>query len=444
MIDDDIDAPEDFDRPEPLIEEKPSLKEIWENNPALKLAAIVLGVAVLMGGYLLFFSKDDAINNSTVRVTDAATASQVPGKEEVDPAYRRALQQQNQKDADAAIKQGGSSVPLPIAVPKGGGLDVPAMPEKPKTDILAEWKKVADESRMKAAKEAVEEENSAPAPEVVPMVQPIRPQAQVAKQQDPNAAKRLAEQMRIIVAAQVPALPRTLAVTQEDSDYVAKRKQDEEAKKNQSLNVSGASAGTVGTSADAAAASKTASKTIVPAGTVAYGQLINELNSDIQGPVLVQVLSGPFAGGRAIGHIEVKDEYMVIDFSRVVKDAVSYKVSAVALDEKTTLAGQATDVDHHYFARVILPAAADFLTGYASSVAQTEQTVESTSGVGTTTSNPKPSARENVFKGVETASKGIGEMLSAQKSTPITVKIAKGTTMGLLFTDTVTTKDAEK
>ena len=58
MIDDDVDAPEDFEK-EPV--EKPSLREVWENNPALKLVAIVAGGAVLLGRLsdLLFQERRD-------------------------------------------------------------------------------------------------------------------------------------------------------------------------------------------------------------------------------------------------------------------------------------------------------------------------------------------------------------------------------------------------
>ena len=45
LIDDDLDAPEDFEKEHV---EKPSLKEIWDNNPPLKLVAIVLGAAVIL------------------------------------------------------------------------------------------------------------------------------------------------------------------------------------------------------------------------------------------------------------------------------------------------------------------------------------------------------------------------------------------------------------
>lgn len=449
MIDDDIDAPEDFEKQPDQPPEKPSFKEVWENNPALKLAAIVLGGVVLLAGYAIFFSKTEDTSKARINMTGDARSSVVPGKTEADPAYVAAMQDKNKKDAATALRTNTSQIPLPVAIANTSTLQIPAMPDKPKDDVLKEWKKVADQGRMQQAKDQIEEENSAPPPDAVPMVQPIRPNQQVAKL-DPNYVKRLAEQMRVIITAQSPAEPKLTTITMEESPYRAMKRQQEEDKRTAAMTAGGSTSGTTVAAASttgatgAAAAGKDIPKVIVPAGSVAYGQLMNELNSDIQGPVLVQILSGPFAGGRAIGKMEVKDEYIVLTFSRIVKDTVSYKVDGVALDENTTLAGQATDVDHHYFVRVILPAAAKFIEGYSDSIAQTGQTVDTTQGVGTTTSQPKPDAKESIYKGLSEASKNVSDMLTKYASRPITVKIAKGTTMGIFFTDTVTTKDAEK
>jgi intracellular multiplication protein IcmE len=438
MIDnDDIDAPEDFGA---APEEKPSLKEAWENNPMLKLAAIVLGVVVLGGGYMIFFPKDsEEAQHAKVRLPDA-TAKQIPGQQPVDDKYKEALEQVNKKNAAEQMRTGGSALPIPIATAKNGGLQVPEMPEKPKSDVLAEWRKAQEANRLKAAKDAVEEEGGAPTTDVVPMPTPIRPQQTM--KQDPNASKRLTEQMRVIIAAQVPTLPRWVEITKEDSPYTELKKEEEEQRLKEASAASAQlmSSGGSGTTD----ATKDTARAIVPAGSIAYAQLLTELNSDIQGPVLAQILSGPFAGGRVIGKIEVKDEYMVINFTRIVKDTVSYKMSGVALDENTTLAGQATDVDHHYFVRVILPAAAKFIEGYGSAVAQTGTTVSQTDGGGQVAEQPTASPKQSIYKGIEESSKKLSDILDENAKRPVTVKIAKGTTMGVFFTESVTTKDAEK
>jgi intracellular multiplication protein IcmE len=187
-----------------------------------------------------------------------------------------------------------------------------------------------------------------------------------------------------------------------------------------------------------------AAKVIVPAGSVAYAQLMNQLDSDIPGPALAEVLSGPLAGGRLIGKISTVQDYMVITFQTAVKDTVSYKIDAVAMDEHTTLTGQATEVDEHYFAKFVLPAAASFLSGYSSAIAQPAQNQTATSGVGTQTTTQQATAKQSIFKGLQTASESVGQALNQYASRPTTVIVAKGTTMGVFFTDSVTTKDAGK
>src|SRR6202021_599971 len=111
-------------------------------------------------------------------------------------------------------------------------------------------------------------------------------------------------------------------------------------------------------------------KTIVPAGTVSYAQLLTEANSDVPGPILAQIMSGPLAGARAGGEFKTLDDYLVLHFALVNFKGKDYQIDAIALDPDTTLGGMATDVDQRYFTRVILPAAAGFMQGLGSALAQ--------------------------------------------------------------------------
>ncbi len=61
----------------------------------------------------------------------------------VDPAYRRALMTENKMKVDMAAASGGSALPLPIAISRGSGLQIPQIPQVPQSDVLAEWGRVA-------------------------------------------------------------------------------------------------------------------------------------------------------------------------------------------------------------------------------------------------------------------------------------------------------------
>jgi len=437
MIDehDDLDAPEDFEH-EKEHTERPSLKEIWDNNPPLKIVAIALALVIAVGAYALF--SNEAATGSKIRLS--AKANQIPGTADIDPEYRRRLEEANKEDAAEKLRANGSHLDKPTEVPNNGGIKPPVMPEQPRSDVLEEWKRVADAGRMKAAKEAVDEEQAAPAPEVIPVVAPIRPQE---IKPDPNASKRIVEYMKDILTHEIPPKSEHIGITTEESPYILMKKD----RANEEKLAAAGNGGGTGRGGASASGNGASAKVIEAAGSIIYAQLLTTLNSDLPGPVLAQVLSGPFAGGRLIGKLSTDQacECMALEFKTVVKDTVSYKIDAVALDENTTLAGiTATDVNEHYFSRYVLPAAAGFLTQYSQALSQTGETQTATSGVGTETSAPAPSPKQSVFAGVTAAAQVIGQDLSKDAAKSPTIIIAQGTTMGVFFIETATTKDATR
>jgi intracellular multiplication protein IcmE len=443
----DVDNQDDFDKG---AAERASVKDMWDSNPLLKIAAVVLGVAVLAGAYMTFMGGvDPADNISSGPLADKAV-KQVAATAELDDEYKQAIEDQNKKQAEEAMVAGGSAIPTPIATAQDGGIDIADQQAKNASDPLAEWRQQAEAARQEEdllpPEDELDQMDPNALPENVAMVQPVRPQAVM--KMDPEAAKALSTQMRTIISAQVPLKANKATITARESAYKTFMKQEATAKANaaRAATTGGDGLGGGGVAASAGSSrSKTAgTKTIIPAGAISYAQTINQLNSDIEGPVLAQVLSGPFAGGRALGEFETKDEYLVISFRRIIKDGVSYNVNAIALNEDTTLAAHQTDVDRHYFTRVILPAAAKFVEGYGSAVAETGTSSTVTAGGGVVQDQPEPDAGEEVYKGVEEASAKVSEILDAGAERPITVHVAKGTTMGLLFMDPVTTANAGK
>src|SRR5690606_4524314 len=105
----------------------------------------------------------------------------------------------------------------------------------------------------------------------------------------------------------------------------------------------------------------------------------------------------------ALGQFNRQNEYLTLDFNRIVKDGVSYQISGIAMDEKTTLVGLASEVDNHYFQRIILPAAAKFIEGYAGAVAETGTSTTTTAGGGVVQETPEPDATDELYKGLETS-----------------------------------------
>ncbi len=431
--DNDFDNQDEFESDVPA--QGASLKDAWDNNPLMKIGAIVLFVAIATGGYLTFFSGEEETNISKVPTVSAGDVKvTVGGPEDIDIAYKNALESENQRDLERAKQTDGSTMPTPL---DGSGSDeivLPDAPAKQVEDPLAEWRSALDAAQITQDDGLPSQGDLPPEAPLTAIQRPAAPAPQA--KMDPDAAKRLSEQMRVIIAAQMPGPARVLTATSVESEYVSLQK----AAASSGGGLGGLGGGGASGADDAVPAD---AEVIVPAGNIAYGQLLNELNSDIRGPVLVHVLSGPFTGGRALGQFSLQDEYLVLTFSGIVKEAVYYKINGIALDENTTLTGHQSDVDRHYFTRIILPAAAEFISGYASAVAETGTTTTTTAGGGVVQDDPEPDATEEVYKGVESAADTVSGILEENADRPITVKLHKGTTMGILFMESVTTEDVE-
>lgn len=431
---------DDFDQD---LAAKPSLRETWDSNPMLKIGAIVLAVALAGGAYFTFFGPDKEETKTMIRTPSAGDVKNIPGQSDTDSTYMNALKQGNDQRVAKAVETGTSALPTTIGSSNTNVLNLPQSTAG-QADPLETWRREAEARRLQDQQKIMEQEQeSAPQPDVAPLVKPIVP-TQTQLKADPEAAKRLAAQMRVIIAAQVPPASKVEGITGVKSAYALMKQQEEEEKRKQQTNADGSVVNADGTTTAGAEGAAAKQKVIVAAGSILYAQLMNELNSDIPGPVLAQILSGPFSGGRALGTLALQDEYLTLTFNKVVKDGVVYSANGIALDETTTLAAHQTSVDHHYFTRVILPAAAEFIKGYASAAAETSTTTTTTDGGGVATDDPAPDANEQIMAGVEEGANKVSSILDQNANKPVTVHVAKGTTMGILFLESITTASAGK
>lgn len=436
MNDIDIDNDGDFEKEAP---QKASLKDTWESNPALKIAAVVLGGAVLVGAYMTFMGGDDAVVETRVQGPNVNVEAKAGEKTE-DLAYNEQLKKQDEAALQEAAATGGSHIPVLQGEVTASGIQLPETGGEQQANPLDEWRKRAETRRFEMEKDVMEEEE-APQAEVIPVVAPVRPQQTM--KADPAVSQRLSEQMRVIITAQAPVRMQTSSITPVNSEYVTMLEEQKKLEQEAQTKAGSSKASGSGASSGSGGDGKDKPKVIVAAGSIIYAQLLNELNSDVDGPALAQILSGPFRGGRALGTFEKQEEYLTLSFKRFVKQGVVYNVDGIALDEETTLPAHQTDVDHHYWSRIILPAAASFIQGYAQAVAETGTSTTTTAGGGVATEEPEPDEKEELLKGVENAASTIGSVFQENASKEITVIVAKGTTMGILLMDSVTTEDAE-
>ena len=446
MTDDmDLDIEDDF---EDEVVKKPSIKDMWDNNPFLKIGLLV-AVAVAMGFiYTNYIASEEVASKDKSSIRGGVEVRGTVG-EEVSAEYRKAVEETNEKRKKIAEMTQGSALPTPIGRPRGQ-LEIEEKVDELNLSIdpLREWRKTAEarsfEMDFPEEDEIIDE---ASVPEIVPVIEPIRPA--IEEVIDPEFSNKLAEQMTTIISTKEPKRSQTQRVTTETPEYIIWRDEQERLEQQRleresfmadagiSVDSSGASVTSVGGSGLDGESDEVDEPTVlIAAGDVIYAQLLNNLNSDIPGPALAHILSGPLAGARAIGSFKKEDEYLVLEFNTLVKDGLSYSVSSVALDPDTTLGAMVSDVNHHYFKRIIFPAAAEFISGIGEGIAQTSTTVAVNNG-GSSTSTEELSTSEIIGKGLQKSFDVVSNLVKKDARKEITVTLDKGTPMGLLFTETL-------
>lgn len=439
--------------------EKLNFKEVWEKNPSVKIFAVVAGVAFLLIGYMVFGGSSEKKEDFSV-VRQTGDVSQPPGTAELPPAYEEAVRQESERRAEQALASQGSSIPTPIARPSER-IEAPVQVEE--VDPLSAWRREAEarraEEKQQKETEQLTLEDLTKQPDLPPVSENTQApptaggypppggfQPQAAVPQNPPLptspspemiqalAQQMGQQMQTVMETQIPRESVVVSMNiQPGYNMVKYFPPEEEAQQGAARNAQGGVQNASGRNMPP----QEQPLPIVQAGTIAYAQILTEANSDVPGPVLAEVASGPFVGGRAIGQFQVAQEHLVLQFSRIVKDGKEYPIQGFALDPGTTLPGIVSRIDNHYFQRVFLPAAARFVQGFADAATRTASETVVTSGTVVTTNQNKLNTKEQVFEGMNRGAQEVSRVLEQGAQRPRTVIVYAGTRIGLLFLSSV-------
>ncbi|MEM7618275.1 MAG: type IV secretion protein DotG [Pseudomonadota bacterium] len=398
-----------------------SLGDIWRNNPLVKIGAILLGVAILIGGITLFGGEDETLEVS--RIGRTAEVNQAPGTDEISATMEQAIEEENTRRIEEAQRTGTSAVPMPTTPAKGMiGIQTPDEPEE---DPLERWRRMQEkriqESKIQPQQMPINPPEEEPVDVVTPAINAL--------------SGAMAEQMVSVLEAQRMNQTQTTSVA--TIDYLNAIAAAEEARLQQQLgtNTTPYSTGTTGN------ASADPDNILLPAGTIEYAQIVTAVSTDAPGPVLAEVMTGPLKGARAIGTFDASYNYLTLNFNTFVYDRVGYSTSAVAIDPNTTLPGVVTNIDRRYFSRVILPAAGEFIEGFAEALAESGTTTVNVNTDGSTTetrSTDDLDTDEAVAAGIEEAGAQIADALEDRAGEiEQLLEIAPGTPIGILFVQPV-------
>ncbi len=412
-LDDEIIGSEDsFDE----FSQKSSVSDSVRQSPVAKIALVIAGVGLVGGAMYLFGGTDQ--KQTISQVTGAPDISGAPATADgVSQDYRDAIEQQNAEELEKALNEGGSAIPEPTdtATPR---LELPVEQQETE-DPLLRWRMLQEErvERQMTAKETQ-----------------VEPVTVLDAEQQSEAITKLSESMMEQMSSILDASnsDRTFE-TRTLITYV-----DE----NGEGTGNGASSGDAGGSNDLADGfeDETEETVVIPAGKIVYGQLLLEANSDVPSMVLAQMLSGPLKGWKLLGSFETLDdlEKLSISFSTAVnEDGKQYAVEALMLDPDTSLAAMSTDVNHRYIRRIVLPAAAAFIEGFSSAIAESGRTSVTVTGEVVAEETEETTNDQEVATGVEEAAEEIGDILDEAADVPIQIIIEAGTPMGIFFTENV-------
>jgi len=396
-----------------------TLGDLWRESVLFKIMVVggVLAVAII--AIMLFASGGRTTPTPSAAPKGSTVRPDPGGSTNITDEDRDRLDRDQARDRlDAA--QAGQTFIAPIFEAPGGRAGSPDMDTAGDTP-LDRWRRMRDQQ---PAPEALR-----PPPQIAQTPQPAQPDPRLAE-----LAGAMSEQMAAVLEVRSAPAELGYQVINSKSWIEGKRKEEAQA-------AAAAAQAQAQAQAQAAAGAQTM---LLPAGTIEYGQMLVEANSDVPGPVLAQVASGPLKGARLIGQFSVEsDKYLAITFSTAVVDGQAISINAIALDPGTTLPGMATDIDNRYLTRVILPAAAAFVEGWTQAVADSGATTVTVSGdTVIDESNPTTNTQE-VNAGIAEAGAEIGDILSdIADDTEVMVKVAAGTPMGVLFLSPVVESEA--
>ncbi len=386
---------------------KGTLGELWRENAMVKVGVVVAAAVAIFATIILFGGKDMPIDPSYV--SGGSDISAPPGTEETSPSYVAAIEEENEARTEQAIKESGSVLPTPIDPPVGR-LTVTEN-EAPEEDPLQRWRKLQEE---RLQREMLRSQTVAPDAD-----------ADAARSEAIQAlAEAMATQMQSILEKRATVSPLQYRGMTSDDWLNELRSQQEEEE--------------AAASGDDEQIEENIEIVLYPAGRIAYAQILTEANSDVPGPVLAQIASGPLSGSRVLGTFSKQKELLTIKFQTVIVDGVSIDIDAVAVDPKTTLPALATDVDHHYLMRVALPMAAAFVEGLASAISESGLTTVTVEGDVVAEESEDTSTEQEVASGIEEAGQKLREILDeTADEIEVTVRVEAGTPVGILFLEPV-------
>jgi intracellular multiplication protein IcmE len=177
---------------------------------------------------------------------------------------------------------------------------------------------------------------------------------------------------------------------------------------------------------------------LVPAGRGVYAHPVLALSSDETSPVVLQADSGPIAGDRMIGTFAKEANRLIIHISTIIHNGEPIGCDGVVTAPDTMEASVASQVDEHYAARFLLPAAAAFVQGLGQAIATTSNTTAVLSPLGGATTTTHLNLDQQLGVAAGAAAQQVGSTIIQEAPKGPTISLEANVAVGVMFLSNVT------
>lgn len=175
---------------------------------------------------------------------------------------------------------------------------------------------------------------------------------------------------------------------------------------------------------------------IIRAGRMYMARAVMALNSDVGGPVNVEMLSGPLRKHRLLGAFDRKEEWVRMNFTSVVGIADPKPIKAIGLDTKTALNAVSGDVDYHSLYRYGWWGVGAVLSAVGKAAQSNSNTQTYFVGDSVIQNTAADSSRELKIAAGDLG-ESLGDVFKDRIDRPLTVSLKVNDEVGIVFMDDV-------
>jgi intracellular multiplication protein IcmE len=185
----------------------------------------------------------------------------------------------------------------------------------------------------------------------------------------------------------------------------------------------------------------TSERVLVPAGRGIYAHTVVAVDSDTNGPIVLEADTGPISGDRMIGTFSKSgNDRLIVKVETVEHRGTPLEANGVVIAPDSMETAVASSIDEHYVERFVLPAASAFMSGLGQAVALGNSTSTVSPFGGTTqTFGPLTFKQEALVAGGAAAT-AVSTALNAETPKGPTVHLAANVSVGVMFLSNLSVK----